>query len=91
MLHTEKRLDPAADAETSDYNNSLSFATLLILYLPDGWQEGRWQFLLPDLVPVEVLEPAMVLDVVGCVLEATVALGHVGNEQVLHEGLGVPI
>lgn len=33
----------------------------------------------------------MILDVVGSVLQAAVALGDVRNEEMLHEALGIPI
>jgi hypothetical protein len=53
-------------------------------YLPDGWQEGRGQFLLGQFVPVEVLIPSVVLDVIGSILELTVSLSNVSHEQMLH-------
>ena len=43
------------------------------------------------LVPVERLEPAVVLDVVRAVLQAAVALRHIGDQQVLDQTLRVPI
>ena len=52
--------------------------------------EGRRQSLLPKLEPVEVLEPAMIFDVVGTVAEASVTLGHIRHQQVLHQTLGIP-
>ena len=52
--------------------------------LPDSWQEGRGELLLRQLVPVQVLIPPVVLDVVCPILKLTVSLGHVSHEQVLN-------
>lgn len=62
---------------------------LSIINLPNAWQEGSGQLLLSNLVPVQILEPSVVFDVVGAVLQATIALSHVSNEQMLHKRLGV--
>ena len=59
-------------------------------HLPDLGEEGSGQLLLAELVPVHVLEPAVVLDIVSSVLEAAVSEGNIGHEQVLDEGLGIP-
>ena len=50
-------------------------------------QEGHRQFLLRQLEPVKSLEPPMVLDVVGSILEAAVALGHVSHKKMLDDTL----
>ena len=46
---------------------------------------------LPKFEPVEVLEPAVVLDVVSTVAKASVPLGNISGEQVLNQALGIPI
>ena len=52
--------------------------------------EGRGELLLAELEPVEVLEPAVVLDVVGAVAQAPVPLGHICHQQVLHQTFRIP-
>ena len=48
--------------------------------LPDGWQEGRGKLLLGKLVPVKVLVPSVVLDIVSTILQLTVTLGYISDE-----------
>ena len=53
--------------------------------------ERNRQALLAQLEPVQVLEPAVVLDVISTVAQASVPLSHVSHEQMLHQTLCIPV
>ena len=53
--------------------------------------EGDRDALLAEFKPVEVLEPAVVLNVVSAVAQAPVALCDISHKQVLYKALSIPI
>ena len=52
--------------------------------------EGDRDALLAEFKPVEVLEPAVVLNVVSAVAQAPVALCDISHKQVLDKALSIP-
>ena len=54
-------------------------------------QERDGKFLLRELEPVESLEPSVVFDVICSILEASITLRDISDEQVLDDTLSVSI
>mmetsp|Transcript_82673 Transcript_82673/g.256767 ORF Transcript_82673/g.256767 Transcript_82673/m.256767 type:complete len:219 (+) Transcript_82673:148-804(+) len=54
----------------------------------DDWLEGRRYRLGDEVVPIHVLEPLVLLDIVGATLQVAVALPQVRCEELLHQALG---
>merc|ERR1719189_2714901 len=60
-----------------------------VVFSFDWWEEGRGELLLQKSVPIEVLEPLVLLDVVDAILQVAVPLSQVRSEELLHQALRV--
>lgn len=59
-----------------------------VALISDPWHNGRSQFTRVHIVPVEVLEPTVFLDVVGSPLHVSDTFRPVEDEQLLYQVLG---